>query len=110
MLTRRRYERVPFFCPLQLTKLQDEAGVAASSLDISIGGVGLMAPVAIERGTLVRVRFHLHDESIKDLVEDVLGKVAYSRADEDGNRIGIEFLETIRETTHPSLTRRLNSL
>ena len=43
-------------------------------------------------------------------MEDVLGKVAYSRADEDGNRIGIEFLETIRESTHPALTRKLNNL
>ena len=28
------------------------------------------------------------------------------RADEDGDRIGIEFLETIQESTHPELARQ----
>ena len=51
MLGRRRYERVPFFCPLQVIALQGEAAtVPGSSLDISIGGVGLTAPRPLERG------------------------------------------------------------
>ena len=81
-----------------------------SSLDISIGGVGLTAPNAPERGALVRVRFQLHTESNGDVAEDVLGKIAYSSADENGTRIGIEFLEPVQESTHPHLTRRLNKL
>ncbi len=40
----------------------------------------------------------------------MLGRVAYSRADEDGNRIGIEFLETIRESAQPLLAQKLNNL
>jgi len=110
MLGRRRYERVAFFCPLQLTELRNGTTVPASSFDIGIGGVGLTTEIALERGQPVRVRFCLRHESNGETDEDVLGQVAYCRADEDGNRIGIEFLEVVRESTQPALVRRLNSL
>ena len=44
------------------------------------------------------------------IIEDVAGRVAYCLADEDGNRIGIEFLEPIRLATHPVLAEKINSL
>jgi hypothetical protein len=40
----------------------------------------------------------------------VLGRVAYSLADEDGDRIGIEFMETINGSAQPTLANKLNSL
>ena len=110
MLAQRRYERVAFFCPLQLTDLRNGTTVPASSFDISIGGVGLTARMALVRGHPVRVRFRLRHESNGEIDEDVLGKVAYCRSDEDGNCMGIQFLEVIRESTQPVLARRLNSL
>jgi hypothetical protein len=39
-----------------------------------------------------------------------LGRVAYSRADEDGNRVGIEFIEPIQESAQPALARKLNAM
>ncbi|MBU4273155.1 MAG: PilZ domain-containing protein [Planctomycetes bacterium] len=110
MTGQRRYERVAFFCPLQLTVLPDGPTVSANSFDISAGGVGLTAAVFLERGKDVRIDFHVRNGSIEETDECVLGRIAYSRADEDGNRIGIEFLETIRESAQPALTRKLDML
>jgi hypothetical protein len=110
MMQQRRYERVAFFCPLHLTVLQDGTMTPASAIDISIGGVGATAPLSLERGQTVRVRFHLANGSGGRIDEDVLGRVAYSRADEDGNRVGIEFIEPIREANQPVLTRTINNL
>ena len=109
MLGQRRYERVPFFCPLQLTSLKNGVSVRGSACDISIGGVGLTAPIALARGQPVCVRFYLHNGT-KDEVEDVMGQVAYMRADEDGNRMGIEFNETLKEAAHPLLAKKINNL
>ena len=47
---------------------------------------------------------------LPEAVEQVMGRITYFRADEDGNHFGIEFLETLREDSHPELTRRLERL
>ena len=109
MSGQRRYERAAFFCPIKLTLLPDGPAVKASSFDISLAGVGLMAPLFIERGKNVRLDFHLKKEN-EYVEETVLGRVAYSRADENGNRLGVEFLEPLKETSQPELVKKLNSL
>jgi hypothetical protein len=105
----RQYQRVPFFCKATLTILPAQTPVDAYAFDVSLGGVGLNAQVSCPRGSLVRVSFFLKSRS-GEVVEHVLGRVAYERADESGTRLGIEFQESIRESTHPELTRRLQSL
>ena len=55
----RRYQRVPFFCKATLMILPAGTPVDAYSFDISLGGVGLDAPVSCPRGTAVRVSFYL---------------------------------------------------
>ena len=105
----RRYQRVPFFCKATLTVLPAGTPVDAYSFDISLGGVGLDAPVWCPRGSAVRVSFYLKGRD-GERVEHVLGRVAYVRADESDNRIGIEFQETLRESAQPELMRRLLSL
>jgi c-di-GMP-binding flagellar brake protein YcgR len=107
MREQRRYERVAFFCPIRLTILPDGPDLPASSFDISIGGVGLVAPVSLQRGQEVAVHFRLKNPHYELAEESVMGRVAYSRADEDGNRIGIEFLKTLQLDTHPLLARKL---
>ena len=110
MTGQRRFERVAFFCPVQLTVLPDGPTVPANSFDINAGGVGVTAAVFLECGKDVRVDFHIRNGSIEKTDECVLGRIAYSRADENGNRIGIEFLESIRKSAHPGLMRKLNML
>jgi hypothetical protein len=110
MACQRRYERVAFFCPLQLTVLPNGLTVPGTSFDISIGGVGIATELFLERGQPVRLRFHLENGSHGPIDEDILGRVAYARADEDGNRLGIEFLEAVCESGQPALARRLAKL
>jgi c-di-GMP-binding flagellar brake protein YcgR len=107
MREQRRYERVAFFCPIRLTILPDGPDLPANSFDISIGGVGLVAPISLERGQDVVVHFRLKNPRRELVEESVLGRVAYARADEDGNRIGIEFLRTLQPESHPLLARKL---
>ena len=108
MLGERRYERVPFFCPLELTVLPNGPTVPGNSFDVSMGGIGVAAEIWLDRGEEVRVRLHFKNGSHEPILEDILGRVANSRADEDGNRIGIEFLATVRESTQPTLMQTLN--
>ena len=106
MLGQRRYERVAFYCPLQLTVLPNGPAVPGRSFDISIGGVGITTEIALERGTIRPGPIPPAKRSRPRAIdEDILGRVAYSRADEDGDRVGIEFLETIQESTQPELAR-----
>jgi c-di-GMP-binding flagellar brake protein YcgR len=110
MLGQRRYERVAFFCPVQLTVLSDGATVPGNAFDLSLGGVGIIAEVMLERGQDVRIRFQLSNGSKQVIEEDMLGRVAYCRADEDSSCMGIEFLQTVQASTQPALMRKLNSL
>ena len=110
MLEQRRYERVAFYCGLEVTVMPDGPTALARSFDLSLGGVGITAAMMLNRGQTVRVRFHLQKGSNEWTDEEVFGRVAYLCAEEGGNRIGIEFAETIRESTTPALVRRLNAL
>jgi hypothetical protein len=110
MAWQRRYERVGFFCPLHLTVLPNGPVVPGNSFDISIGGVGITTTVPLERGQMVRVQFHLQNGAPEAIHEEVLGRVAYCRADENGDRAGIEFLEKIGDAMQPELARKLNNL
>jgi c-di-GMP-binding flagellar brake protein YcgR len=107
MQEKRRYERVAFFCPIRLSVLPDGPDLPANSFDISIGGVGLVAPISLERGQEVEVHFSLKNPHGEPVEESMMGRVAYARADEDGNRIGVEFLRTLQLETHPLLARKL---
>ncbi len=71
---------------------------------------GVTSDIFPDRGQTIRIRFHLPKGSNKWTDEDVLGRVAYSCADEGDDRIGIGVLERIPESVSPVLARRLNAL
>ena len=110
MIEKRRYERVAFFCPLKLTVLPDGPCVTANAFDISLGGVGLFTGASLQIGQNVSVRFQLKTASGKPIEESAIGRVAYIRADEDGNRVGIEFMDVLRDSAQPELAKKLNRL
>lgn len=110
MLGRRRYERVAFFCPVTVVVLPDGPAMQGRTFDISLGGVGVTTQRMLERGQSVRVRFHFQRGADVPVDEDVMGQVAYSRADEDGDRVGIEFLQPVSESISPMLAYKLNNL
>ncbi len=104
---RRRYERVSFFCDVQLAVLPDGPTFAAHCVDISLGGVGLTAARAVEPGHTVNLAFTLRNNAGKEIVNRVSGRVARCDADYDGNRLGVEFLEPLHESTSPQLVARI---
>lgn len=106
----RRYERVPFFCRVGLSTPAGPGPVAAQAFDISVGGVGVSTRVGLQTGDAVTVTFYLKNRSQQEVLEQVMGRVANVRADEDGNRLGIEFLSPIRDATHPLLMQRIVNL
>ena len=106
----RRYERVAFYCRLQLTVLPNGPVMPGNSFDISIGGVGIATALFLERGQQVSIRFYIPNGRSKEVHADVLGQVAYCRSDEDSNQIGIAFLVPIQEATQPALAKKINSL
>ena len=110
MRWQRRYERVPFFCPVDVTVLPDGPTVPGHSFDISLGGVGITLNTLLERGQDVHISFQLRHDSEKCDEESVLGRVADLESDADCNRVGIEFLGGIGQSRQPLLATMIGSL
>lgn len=109
-MEKRRYERVDFFCRVLLAIQPDGPTVEANTLDVSLGGVGVMTGSVFEKGQLVTISFFLKDRSQKDITDNVMGRVANVRADYDITRVGVEFLEPLRESEHPVLVKKVVAL
>ena len=110
MQCQRRYQRVPFLCPVELTALPEGKTFPGRTLDISLGGVGVLSQVGLEREHQVSVAFLLGNGPKGSVSESVMGRVAVLRADDIGNVIGIEFLEPLSSAKHPALLRKLLAL
>jgi c-di-GMP-binding flagellar brake protein YcgR len=106
MIKNRRYERVTFLCNVLVSGFPNGAATAARSLDISLGGVGIITQGTYEVGQLVTISFLLKDREKEVVVNEVAGRIVYFRADVDANRVGVEFLQPLHESKHPELMRR----
>lgn len=106
-MERRRYGRVPFLSRVALTPIPGGTRSEARTLDLSLGGVGVLTSGAYAVGQAVELVFFSRDSKGAEVGERVLGRVANFKADVDGNRIGIEFAAPLRETECPVLTQRL---
>ncbi|HZU36820.1 MAG TPA: PilZ domain-containing protein [Gemmataceae bacterium] len=109
-MERRRYERVNFFCRVGLTTLPGAPVREGRSTDISLGGVGLTTGGQFAVGQPVTVTFYLRDPRQGEVQDQVPGRVVNLKADMDGNRLGVEFLEPLDERRHPLLVRKVLSL
>jgi c-di-GMP-binding flagellar brake protein YcgR len=110
MQWQRRYERVSFFCPVQVTVLPDGPTVPGHSFDISLGGVGITLNSVLEPGQNVCISFQLRGTSGECVNENVVGRVTNLESDVDCNRVGIEFLGGIRQSHQQLLATKVGSL
>ena len=110
MVNRRRYERVPFYCAVTLTAPPEAAEVAARTIDVSLGGVGLACPTAPAVGRVVTLTFHLGRGGGPTVAERVAGRVANVCCDPDVNRIGVEFAAPLDRAANPALVRAIEEL
>jgi c-di-GMP-binding flagellar brake protein YcgR len=105
---KRTYQRVAFLCRIDL--VADGATVQASTVDISLGGVGVASTRFVAAGRDVTLTFHLRDRQGTTAIERVDGRVASARADLDGHFLGVEFLAPLHRSSNPLLTRAVERL
>jgi c-di-GMP-binding flagellar brake protein YcgR len=106
----RKYERVTFLCRVALSSGPGLPSVETSSVDISLGGVGLISPKIVPKGGAVTLSFHLRGAGQTQIVEQVQGRVVHVRSDFDGHRLGIEFDEPLARGRNPHLCRKVENL
>ncbi len=104
----RTYERVGFLCHLELVVLPDGVPQPASSLDLSMGGVGVITQAGFSVGQLVAVTFFLKGPD--EAKVRVTGRVARLAAGGDANVLGVQFLSPLTEAEFPRLVGKLLSL
>jgi c-di-GMP-binding flagellar brake protein YcgR len=107
---RRLYVRVPFLKPVRVWAPPEDRPVEARTLDISLGGVGITCRAAFRKGQVVIIGFRLTDPRLGTVEERVTGRVANLQADDDSNRVGIEFSEPIHPSVFPALARAVGRL
>ncbi len=105
---KRNCQRVAFLCRVDLTA--EGATIAATTVDISLGGAGVASPRFVAAGKAVNLAFHLRDRQGAPAVERVAGRVANARADVDGLILGIEFIQPLQKASTPLLTRAVERL
>jgi hypothetical protein len=105
----RKYGRATFLSQVSLS-VRGGVDVEARSLDINLGGVGLISRVFVRTGQAVTLAFHLKNSANVAVVERVQGRVVFARSDVDGHRLRVEFYEPLDRTTNPELTRRIENL
>jgi hypothetical protein len=98
---------MPFFTRVMLTLFPGGGPVEARSFDISVTGVGLVSSLSLAVGQVVRLAFHLRDRSGRAVVEEILGRIVHTRADEHGNTLEVQFLATPDTQTTPVLLEAL---
>lgn len=103
----RQFPRLGLVCNLTVTPMPNGKSLPATSVDISRGGMGFYVNVPLNRDQIVQIDIPLKDEDRSNVVERVVGKVVYARSYWEGTRVGVEFLKTIEESSHPVLAKRL---
>ena len=110
-MQRRRYERAPFFVDVSLRALPKGTVSPGRSIDLSLGGVGLVTGAVFTPGQEVSIVFHLPGTGPRKRIDvEVTGRVVNLNADVDANRIGVEFLEPLGPSRGPELVERLQNM
>lgn len=106
----RQFQRVSFACELTVTPMPSGKPQPATSVDISLGGVGFYSKFPLNKDQIIQIDFRLKDEDRSSVVERVQAKVVYARSYWEGTRVGVEFSKPLNEVNHPILIKRLQEL
>jgi c-di-GMP-binding flagellar brake protein YcgR len=105
----RRFERVPFYTRVTVASNPEGTVREANSVDISLGGVGLICHEPLSVGSDVSLTFHLGSRPVPTL-EEVSGRVRAVRFDEDATLLGVEFADVLSRGSAPALVRAIERL
>ena len=108
LVNRRRYDRVPLFCPARLQGPTGNPVAQGHCVDISLGGCCIVSTRAVPTGHVVRSFFSLN-VSGSTCVESAIGRVVRCRLEGEGWTLGIEFLAPLDEENVPHLAARIRS-
>lgn len=100
---KRRFGRAPFLANVTVELLSGDSVIDARSVDVSLGGVGLISPTPIPAGEQVVLTFHLKTAS-GTTTERIPGRVANLRFDDDASIVGVEFSAVLDRNAAPVLT------
>ena len=100
--SRRAYERIPFIKRLTVLDVNTNRIFDANGIDISVKGVGFYSSKLFQKGHHVSIQIWLDDVSQKDPVW-IGGTVKWSKLEQDGAIMGIEFDALIKPAEHPKL-------
>jgi hypothetical protein len=105
----RVYQRASFLCRVTLSTGEGPE-IETNSVDVSLGGVGLISPRSVPTGRSVTLGFHLRNKAGEPVIDTVGGRVVHVRSDIDGHALGIEFHEPLHRSRNPDLARKVESL
>ena len=111
MAERRGYIRVPFFTKVVVLPQAATASVeSAHSIDISLGGVGLVCQSALPIGQPVSLTFYLPTATGEVPQGPVPGRVTGVRFENNTSILGVEFDHTLERRLVPELVRAVERL
>jgi c-di-GMP-binding flagellar brake protein YcgR len=100
---KRRFGRAPFIANVTVELPAGGSAIDARSVDISLGGVGLISPMPVPVGEHMVLTFHLKTSSGMT-TERIPGRVVNLRHDDDASIVGVEFAAVLDHKTAPVLT------
>jgi type IV pilus assembly protein PilC len=109
MKNNRRHERIPFLTRVDLIDENGES-TRAKTVDISLGGVGVMSPTPFTLGQRATLKFILRDGAQGEVVEQAVATVVVAKSEVDGTLLGFQFVDPLRRERTPHLVKRVERL
>jgi hypothetical protein len=108
----RVYQRAPYFGRVVVATHAETPAVEGRTFDLSIGGVGLACPTALNPapGQSITVTFLLAGQYTGSCRERVEGRVVWVRTEPGCCLLGVEFVKLIHPGAHPALSRLMERL
>lgn len=108
-IDKRQYQRVQFFAKVTLTPAGGKA-IEGNSIDLSLGGIGVMSPKFIAVGQTVTVGFPMPGRASGNVVvEEAMGKVIRTRSDEQCTLVVVQFHEPLSRSLNPRIVAKLEA-
>jgi len=98
----RAYERVPFTKRLTVLDVNSGRKFEANGIDMSVIGIGFYSKKLFQKDSRISMQVWLDNISQKDPVW-INGTVKWSKLEQDGAVMGVQFDTLIKSAEHPKL-------
>lgn len=101
-MSQREYERVPFMKRLTVMDAGSGRKYEANGIDISVKGIGFYSKKFFSKESKVAIQVWFDEDSQKDPVW-INATVKWSKLEQDGAIMGVQFDTLIKPAEHPGL-------